>query len=122
MASGDLIANIFLRALRPYVSDRDMRLVWMGQFREVHDRPKLLMERMQLRGLNRCDHDDNLSGRRGREGRGRAEGDGKGSLRHQLGLDRGDVVPLNPVAQGDVGRPDVPAPTGKVLLSDLALH
>src|ERR1035438_5353145 len=92
-----------------------MGLVFMGCLSELYDLPETLVKRLQLGTFNRGDDDGDLSGRRGRERRGRAECDGKGSLRHQEGLDRGDIFALDSVAQGDVNRSDVPAATGKVL-------
>ena len=63
MASGDLVADVLLRDLRPYISDRDMRLVLMGRLNELYDLPQALMERMQLWAFDRRDDDGNLSGR-----------------------------------------------------------
>ena len=72
MASGDLIANIFLRDLRPYVGDRDMRLVLMSRLNELYDFSEALMERVQFWAFDRGDDDGYLSGRRRREARGSA--------------------------------------------------
>jgi|ERR1039458_630057 hypothetical protein len=63
MASGDLVADILLCDLGPYVGDRDMWLVLMGRLSELYDLPEALMERVQLWTVNVHDDDGNLSGR-----------------------------------------------------------
>ena len=94
----------------------------MGRLREVHDFPEALMERVQLWALNRGDEDGNLSARRRREARGSAQRGGNGALRRQQCFDRGYIITLDSIAEGDVDRPDVQAATGEVLLGNLLLH
>src|ERR1035441_8936496 len=61
MTGCDLVSDVLLHDLRPYIGDRDMRLVLMGWLDKLYDLPEAQMQRVQFRALDRGD-DDGRSG------------------------------------------------------------